>query len=219
MHVIEWISWFALGTFGTAAVISLRSFRNHLSADLKWLSLLWVFLFCLDVIGNVLKEKNFNNLWLYNIFGWFFYLPLCALYYTKLHQPAIRTFIKIFAAILATLIVVDTFFIEGFRRLQSLVIVVGGAGIICLAGAYFRQLYVSDSSEKISRDPWFWFSFAFIIYFGASVPYLGMLNYLWEHYKDFAAAYYFYVNISFTIVLHCLIITGYLCRINFQKSS
>jgi hypothetical protein len=215
--MMQWISWLALGIFGAAAVVSLRSFRNNFPADLRWLSVLWIGLFVVDVVGSMLKVKNVNNLWVYNVFGWLFYLPLMVLYYRKIEQILIRKCIKVFAILFMTMIIADTAMFEGFWQLQSLVIVVGGTAIIILAGAYLRQLYLSESNESISRDPWCWFSIAFIVYFGVSVPYLGMLNYLWAHYTQFAAEYYFYVYISFTMLMHCLIITGFICRTDFQK--
>jgi hypothetical protein len=217
MPVIQWISWLALGIFGTAAIISLRSFRNNFPDELKFLSVLWVVLFLIDVVGTIMRIRNINNLWLYNIFGWLFYLPLAGLYYQKINHPVVRKSIRVFAMLFTMMIVADTLFIEGFRQLQSLIIVIGGTAIIILAAAYMRQLYQSESNENITRDPWFWFSIAFVVYFGGSVPYLGMLNYLWEHYTDFAAVYYFYIYIGFTMVMHCLIIIGFLCRTNFQK--
>jgi hypothetical protein len=217
MPVIQWISWLALGVFGAAAFVSLRSFRHNFPGNLKWLSVLWVLLFFIDVVGSLLKARHFQNLWLYNIFGWLFYLPLAALYYHVIDHAFIRTSIKVFAALFLMLIVADTFLLEGFWQLQSLIIVIGGTAVIILAGAYLRQLYLSDSNENIMRDPWFWFSVAFIVYFGASVPYLGMLNYLWQNYTDFAAVYYSYIYIAFTMLLHCFIIIGFLCRTSFQK--
>jgi hypothetical protein len=208
-----------MSTFGAAALISLRSFSKDFPADLKLLSIQWVVLFLIEVTGIIMKIRDMNNHWLYNIFGWLWYLPLAGLYYQKINHSFIRIFIKVFAILFTMMIIADTLFIEGFWQLQSLVIVVGGTVIIFLGAAYLRQLYFSESNEKITRDPWFWFSIAFIVYFGASVPYLGMFNYLWEHFSDFAAIYYFYIYITFAMVMHCLIITGFLCRTNFQKSS
>lgn len=135
----------------------------------------------------------------------------------KIDHSFIRKCVRAFAILFSIVIIFDTLFIEGFHQLQSLVIVIGGTAIIILAAAYLRQLYLSDSNERITRDPWFWFSIAFIVYFGASVPYLGMLNYLWKNYMDFAAVYYYYIYITFTLLMHSLIIIGFLCRTNFQK--
>ncbi len=216
---MEIIPWLALCTFGIAALVSLRSFTHDFPFELKALSVLWIILFLLDVTGNIMKEKEIHNHWLYNIFGWLFYLPLAWLYYRRITGPWMRKLIKLFVVVFTLLIIVDSLFLEGVRQLQSLIIVCGGASVIFMATGYMRQLYISESNEKISKDPWFWFSVAFILYFGGSVPYLGMFNYLLEHYRDFAAVYYYFINISFTILLHCLIITGFLCRTNYQKLS
>ena len=99
-----------------------------------------------------------------------------------------------------------------------MVIVGGGIFMIFLVAAYFRQLYLSEETESITRDPWFWFSFGFLIHFGGTVPFLGMLNFLWQHYKVFTSFYYIYFSNSFTLMLNLLIITGFLCRRNYQRS-
>lgn len=219
MDLTAIIQWVALTVFGAAALVSLRSFRNDFPVVMKSLSVLWITLFMIDLAGNILRIRNNNNHWLYNIFGWLFYLPLALLYFRVIDSTSIRKAIRVFIPVFFVLIIIDSLLIEGVRQLQSVIIVCGGASIAFMAAAYIRQLYISESNDRISADPWFWFSLAFILYFGTSVPYLGMLNFLWENYPHFAALYYYYINISFTIVLHCLIITGFLCRTNYRKSS
>jgi hypothetical protein len=44
-----------------------------------------------------------------------------------------------------------------------------------------------------------------------------MLNYLWRRYPEFTSFYYLYFCNSFTILLNILIITGFLCRRNYQQ--
>jgi hypothetical protein len=115
------------------------------------------------------------------------------------------------------LIVAETIF-YGISDLQTGVIVAGSVYMVFLAASYFRQLYHSEESEPITRDPWFWFSFGFLIHFGGTVPFLGMLNYLWRHYPEYTRFYYTYFSNTFTVLLNLLIIAGFLCRINYQKS-
>lgn len=214
---MELISWTALCTFGTAALVSLFSFRYTHLAGLRKLSLLWISLFLLDLTGNYMREIEIQNHWLYNIFNWIFYMGLAFLYYHQLQNRIIRTIIKIFMIVFPVFILINSLFIEDIYRLQSLVIVLGGNFIIFTSAAYLQQLYRSNDTERITRDPWFWFSVGFIIYFGAAVPYLGMFNYIWELYPDFAGVYYYYIYISFTLVLHLLMIKGFICRLKYQK--
>jgi len=219
MNVEQFISWFPLFVVGLAAAISLRSFRYHYPVALKQLSLLWVLIFFIDLAGHIIKAYQVNNHWLYNIYYWLQYLSLPYLYYQQIQNQYIRNIIRVFYIAFPVFVLVDSIFIEGIVNLQSLIIVIGGIFIIFLAAAYFRQLYISEENEKITRDPWFWFSFGFIINFGGTVPFLGMLNYLLEHYRPFTRFYYLYFSNSYVILLNVLIIAGYLCRTHYQESS
>jgi hypothetical protein len=202
---------------GFAAAVSLISFIRHYSSPLKKLSLLWVLNFAVDVAGFIIRARGENNLWLYNMYFWIMYLVLAHLYGTQISNSGIQQSIRWFYGLFPVLVTVQLL-IGGIMQLQSLVIVVGGVFIIFLVAAYLRQLYVSEDTKPITRDPWFWFSFGFLIYFGGTVPFFGMLNFLWAHYKGFTTFYYLYFCNSFTVLLNLLLITGFLCRRNYQKS-
>lgn len=219
MSTIEIIRWFALFVFGVSAAVSLISFYYDYPLNLKLLSILWMLLFLIDVFGNMLGRMHMQNYWLYNIFSWIWYPSLAYLYSRKLKSQLIGNIILLFLMVFPLIIIVDSIFIEGIINLQSFIIVFGGAFVVFMAAAYFRQLYLSEENQNITGDAWFWFSFGFIVYFaGGSVPFLGMLNYLTIHDQQFAADYYYYIYLSFTILLHLLILTGFLCRTNYQKS-
>lgn len=202
---------------GLAAVTSLISFRDKYPDGLKKLSLFWVFNFCVDLAGHVTKHMGIKNHWLYNIYFWIMYLTLAYLYDQQIKNKYVHHSIRWFLMLFPLLIVADSI-IFGVKDLQSVVIVSGDIFMIFLAACYFRQLYLSEENEKITRDPWFWFSFGFIIHFGGTVSFLGMLNYLWRNYKEFTNFYYLYFSNSFTILLNILIIFGFLCIRNSQRS-
>ena len=202
---------------GIAAGVSLVSFVYHYPAPLKKLSLLWVLNFCVDIAGLITKNMGIKNHWLYNIYFWIMYLVLAYLYGTQIQSRKVQQSIRWFYGLFPALVIIQTIK-SGIQDLQPMVIVGGGIFMIFLVAAYFRQLYISEETESITRDPWFWFSFGFLIHFGGTVPFLGMLNFLWEHYKAFTSFYYIYVSNSFTVLLNLLIITGFLCRRNYQRS-
>jgi hypothetical protein len=202
---------------GLTALVSLISFRNNYPLALKKLSALWVFNFCVDLAGHITRYYHINNHWLYNMYFWIMYLVLAHLYDEQISNTYVHRCIRWFYFVLPVLIIIESV-IYGINELQSAVIVVGGVFIIFLAAAYFRQLYLSEETVPINHDPWFWFSFGFLIHFGGTVPFLGMLNYLLEQYPSFTKFYYLYFSNSFTILLNLLIITGILCQRNYQKS-
>jgi hypothetical protein len=217
MTAKDLFSTFPLLVVGLAAATSLISFKYNYPDTLKKLSLLWVVNFLVDLAGHITKYFDIKNHWLYNCYFWIMYLVLAWLYGSVIQDPYVKKSVKWFLVLFPLLIAADCIAF-GITTLQTPVVVAGGVFMICLAAAYFRELYMSDENEPISRDPWFWFSFGFLIHFGGTIPFLGMLNYLWEHYRGFTSFYYLYFSNTFTILLNILIITGFLCRINYQKS-
>lgn len=201
---------------GVAAIVSLSAFRIPGAKALQELSLLWVVNFLTDLAGHITRYYNIKNHWLYNCYFWVLYVVLAHLYHAQIQQKAVKTSIRFFYVLFPALVLVESM-LFGIMDLQALVIVCGGVFMIYLAAAYFRQLYLSEETTPITRDPWFWFSFGFLVHFGGTVPFLGMLNYLYQHYPAFTGFYYLYISNSFTIFLNLLIITGYLCRRNYQR--
>lgn len=197
---------------GLTAAISGISLYYDYPLSLKKLSLLWMSdLFLVDLAGHLIKSMGIKNHWLYNFYFWIFYLGLAYLYRGQIQSEHIRRSVLYFF-ILFPLLIVAQCVINGITTLYTTGVVVGGAFMIFLSAAYFRQLYVSEENEIITRDPWFWFSFGFLIYFGGTIPFLGMLNYMWGVYPTFANFYYLYVSNLFAILMNILVIVGFVCR-------
>jgi hypothetical protein len=217
MDTKQFIVLLPLLVVGIAALVSLISFYYHYPDALRKLSVLWMVNFLVDLAGHITRHFNLHNHWLYNIYFWAMYLTLAYLYGTQIRSRFVHNCIRVFYMAFPVLITVSSI-MTGINRLQTVVVVPGGLFIIFLAAAYFRQLYLSEETASITRDPWFWFSCGLLVYFGGTVPFLGMFNYLWHHHPSFTSFYYFYFSNSFAILLNILIITGFLCRRNYQKS-
>jgi hypothetical protein len=211
------ISLLPITIVGLAALVSLISFRAGYPLVLKQLSVLWVVNFLFDLAGNITTHLKIPNHWIYNIYWWIQYPALAYLYGKLLKSKFIHRCIRWFYFIFPLLVIFESIW-RGLIELQTIMIVTGDIFMITLTVAYFRQLYLSEETEPITRDPWFWFSFGFLIHFGGTVTFLGMLNYLWQRFPDFTKFYYVYFSNTFTIMLNLLIIAGFLCKRNYQKS-
>jgi hypothetical protein len=218
MSVEAFISTLPIVIVGIAAATSLISFRYNNGSLLKKMSVLWLFNFCIDLTGHITRHLNIKNIWLYNIYYWVLFISVAYLYSKKIKNIYILKSIQLFY-ILFPLLVISQCIFFGIKDLQTIVIVAGGIFMIVLSTAYFRQLYMSDENKKITRDPWFWFSFGFIIYFGAAVPFLGMLNYLNNYYRGFTRIYYIYFLNTLAILQNILLIVGFLCPKNYFRKS
>ena len=216
MPAVTFITTLPLVVVGMAATVSLVAFTRDYPLPYKKLSVLWMVNFCVDLAGHLMRAQGLKNHWLYNIYFWILYLAVAHIYASQVRHSIVHKSIRWFYILFPVLVIIETG-LYGLQDLQPIMIVAGSVFMIFLMAAYFRQLYLSEDTEPITRDPWFWFSFGFIIHFGGTMPFLGMLNYLWAYNKPFTSFYYLYFSNSFTIFLNLLIITGFLCRKNYKK--
>lgn len=218
MSLNQFITVLPLFFIGLAAVISTRAFATSLPLPLKMLSRLCLITFAVELAGHLTRDQN-NNFWIYNIFHVFYYIYLANIYYHTLTSENIKMVIPLFYVTFLLFAIFNTLFLQGMHSLQTYTLVLGGSFMIFLAGAYFWELFTSTENESITRDPFFWFSFGYILYFGGTVPFLGMFNYLSNNFYEFTVFYYRNFSNAFSILLSILIMIGFLCRKNFQKSS
>lgn len=202
---------------GVAVLFSLRAFIYNFPTPLKTLSKIWIAMFLVEMLGHTLKHSE-ENYWLYNIFHIPFYFYLAYIYFEILESQTIRTAIQIFYFVFIVFAVFNTIFFQGLFTFQTLTIVFGGCFVSFLAGSYFSQMINSSDNQLITRDPFFWVSFGLAVYFGGTVPFLGMFNYLLRNYPDFHSFYFEYIYYSFSIFLNIIISIAFLCRVSYQKS-
>lgn len=213
------VPFIPLVIIGTTSLIGLRTFIIGAPEPLKGLSRLWLILFAVELCGLFLKyfaEKP--NKWLFNLFYIFFFIYLSSLFSHVLQSNRVRTVIGFFYIVFVAFSIFNAFFIQSVQEFHSLTYVLGGIFSIYLSGAYLRQMVVSPDNDSVTRDPFFWVSSALILYFGGTVPFYGMFNYLETHHYEFTVFYHTYISNAFSIVLNILIMTAFLCRKKFRKS-
>lgn len=222
---------------GIAALCSLRAFRPGGTTALRIFSGACLLTFAVELAGHYLRrlgpsdrayhliygttptDEIIQNHWLYNIFTFLYCMILALAFYHQLKGDGVRVIIQFFYVVYTILFLANTLFFQGLTSFQTVLVVTGGAFIMFIAGAYFRELLLSPAHEKITGDPFFWFSFGLIVYFGGTIPFLGMFNLLADKFYDFTVFYQMYFSNGFSIFLSSLIATGFLCRRNYLKLS
>lgn len=194
-----------------SAIAAVQCFRTSLPFTHKIFVALVVVLGVTETIANVLAFNGIKNHFLFNVMYGLRAIVIPFLYKDWLEDPRIRKIIMIFLIAFLLFIIAETFWIHGFFTLHTYSFVIGGTVILLLSIAYLWQLYTNEESQIIIRDPVFWFSLAFLIYFAVSLPYIGMFNYLWSHFPAFTRLYYELI-FDGTICLHNILLTiGLLC--------
>lgn len=212
MVVIEFLKiFYTLFFVWLTCLTAIFILRNPLPFSYRGFALLIILLSILETIGNIIGFIYSNNHFFFNIIyaieltlvPWFFKYWIQRLWIKKI--------IEGFTLIFPLFVLVNTIWIQGFFTLQTYSFVLGGSFILLLSVAYLGELYTNEESQNIFRNPVFWFSLAFLIYFAVSVPYFGMLNYLVTNYLSFATLYYELIYEP-TICLYNIFLTiGFLC--------
>lgn len=192
-------------------------FRKSLIFSYRRFAVFIIFISVLETIGNYLAFKGIKNHFFFNII-YAIELTLIPLFFKYWLQSAgFKKIIEIFVFVFPLFVLVNTLWIQGFFTLQTYSFVLGGSFILLLSVAYLWELYSNEESKTIIRNPPFWFSLAYLIYFAVTVPYLGMLNYLLKNQPAFSELYYIII-IDGTICLYNILLTvGFLCMKSTAK--
>jgi len=201
-----------------ASIVALIAFRRWMPLHFKLL-LVFVFLYAFAdtagaIIGSYYKLKNH---FLYNLVWGIQYIIIAYFYYHMLHSRIIKKVILVFFVLFPIFFFINACWIQGFYTLQTYSIVLGGSFMLLFAVAYIWQLYISTETQSIFRDPVFWFSLAWLFYYGLTAPYLGMLNYLLSNFPNFAYNYYIWVIDVSDCLRNSLLVIGFLCKKPLMK--
>jgi len=161
-----------------------------------------------SIMGVVYKMRNH---FVYNFLYTIQFIVISIFFYYQANSSLIRKVILYFLFIFPLFVFVNAIWFQNFFTLQTFSYVFGGSFVILLSVSYLWQLYVSEETHSIFRDPVFWFSLAWLLNFAVTVPFFGMLNYLNSNFPDLALNYYLLV-IDISDCLRSILLTiGFLC--------
>ena len=192
---------------GIAAAASLR---KPVSFSYRFFAWLIIFIAVMETIANIMAFNNIRNHFLFNIFDPVNFFTAALFYYYRMHSLLIKKVIRFYLWVFPLFVVINVILVQSFFNLNTNSYVFGGSFILLLSVAYLWQLYSSDETHSIFRDPVFWISLAYLFYCAISIPYLGMLNYLFEQYPEFTRQYYIVYN-GAIIIKNVLLTAGFLC--------
>lgn len=195
-----------------ACLTAIFTFRKTLPLSYRGFILLIILLSVLETIANAIGYfGRMKNHFVWNTL-YAFQLTLVPYFFKSwLHRLSIKKIIGIYIYIFPLFVLINTLWIQGFFTLHTYNYIIGGSFILFLSVAYLGELYTNEESRNILRNPVFWFSLAYLIYFAVSVPYLGMLNYVVINYPKFATLYYELIFEETNCVYNILLTIGLLC--------
>lgn len=186
-------------------------FLKKQTIGLKLVTVICIFNFVSDLIGNLIGLYNLNNHWLYNVSDFLrneTWLLFYFLYFKneKFYGQLIKMFLWIYPVI---------FFITQYYQsifiLQSISYICGGILIITCCFLFYLYEFQKTETENIFESPYFWFSTGLIIYYALNVPFLGLLPWLLNHASTFVNYYFYVCVLGSSLLLSLFKIKGFLC--------
>ena len=191
------------------AVLAIRCWRKKKSFEWQVFILACVLTFLIEVTGKITgRFLHLNNHWLYNIYFIFFYCSLITFYAGVFANQWIK---KCALTLAATLFAWDIiyFIINGVYRLNTSFPTIGGAIVLCFAIIYLAIIFIDNKIETpLSKDPVYWFSTGFILYFSHNIVLIGLLNSLLKEPTGTFRFFSFYINHALTLVVHVFLWKG-----------
>ncbi|HET6253337.1 MAG TPA: hypothetical protein VFE32_04660 [Puia sp.] len=201
-------------------VASLRSFRQGFSSHLRFFSVLLGLTFLVelsaDLTVRVLHWKN--NYWIYHLFTLVEFLAYGYYYYQIIRLKRARQLLIGFMAIFPVFWMITVFFIFGWSKWNSYVIIVGSFFTVLFVLMYYYQLLVARDIAPLRGMAEFWIATGMLIFYMAALPFYGTLNFLLTYHRDVARTLYKVLLIIDTL-MYAIFIYGYLCRtISIKRS-
>ena len=205
---------------GVAFLSSLIAFRLDFPTHLKLLSLLIGCDLLVELCANflIIPLHLRSNVPLYNVtmllefwtYGYFFR--------TILDNSWLKKAITYYLILLPVFWIVVVFFVFGISHWNSYFATVGSLFTVCMAIAFYYQLFTAPTLIRLSASPEFWIAAGLIIFYAGNLPYLGMLNFITRNYLELAKKLLLILQVL-NIIMYSFFALGYLCSTRTMKLS
>ena len=213
-----------LAFIGIAFLSSLNAFRLDFPLHLKVFSILLGLDFLVEFSCNVLVDLLHirTNVPLYNIFMLVEAMTYAWFFRAILESRVLKSLIGGYMILFPIFWVIVVFFVFGLHYWNSYVAIVESLFTVCMAAAFYYQLFTAPTLIRLSKSPEFWIATGLIIFYTCNLPYLGMLNFITKEYLSLAKSLLMLLQIL-NIIMYSLFTLAFLCTkrttISTMKSS
>lgn len=178
------------------------------SADYK--SVFWLLIISLgiEIITLILMKRNINTLGIFNCFTILEFVFLSFFYSNFTNSVKKTYFNKIVLLVFLLIALIDLFFINGFKRVNTLTVSIESITLIVYSLISFYLIMSRMLFDKLLDAPFFWINIAVLFYFSGSLFLFLFGNYLisqgnktyMEMYKIHTfvnAVWYLFISIGF----------------------
>ncbi|HEY4063715.1 MAG TPA: hypothetical protein VGM30_17525 [Puia sp.] len=165
-----------------AFLSSLVCWRSGMAVHLKVFSCLLGLTFVVEFFAVVAPGLHVRpRLYVYNVFFLLQFWTYGYYYYRLLRVRLLKRFILVYLAIFPLFWASTVFFLLGFNRLDSYLLIMGSFFSIVFSLLYYFQLITDQEVPPLRMLPEFWIATGMLLFYLGALPYFGTLNFLVHH--------------------------------------
>lgn len=208
--------WFIL----LAAIAAFSAFfLKRISVFLYFFPFYLLTTFFVEYLGIWLSNHGQTTTFLYNIFTTFEFMFYFWILKTIISNKKIKTILIYIMVVYPLLVILNMLFLQkGTLQFHTLTYSLGCFIIVAGAIAYFYELFQSDKSTDLVRDPYFWISSGLLFFYSCGYPLFAVTNFFAAPTNVFIQNYNSISSIL-NILLYSSFIIASLCRIRIRKFS
>jgi len=193
-------------------LISLTSIVFNRARYLKLFSLFLLVTISVEWIAWYMARKlHINNLWLYNAYTLIEFCFLPYFYFLITKSDKVKLTIKYFLILYPLFFILNYFFIQTPYVFNTYAYLAGIMFVLFLIGNWYKEVLFGENKIILSREPVFYISCAFFLFFIIEIPYTLLLPYFVTHDLKVAMGLIWVIKIL-NIILYILLTIAYLCR-------
>jgi hypothetical protein len=208
------LSYIYIACILLAFLSSLVCWRSGLAIHLKIFSCLLGLTFGVEffaaVIAPAFHLRPLSSI--YNIFFLVQFWTYGYYYYRLIRVELLRKLILFFLVVFPLFWVATVFFLLGFNRWDSYLLIVGSFFSIVLALLYYYQLILDEEVPPLRNLPEFWIATGMLLFYLGALPYFGTLNFLVHHNLLLGTGGLVNTVRGLDILMYGAISFGFLCR-------
>lgn len=159
----------------------------------------------------IVRKLHWKSITLYNFYNIIEFMFLPYLYYLNLRSDRIKKIIFYFIAFFPVITIINMIFVQGIYTFNTYTYLAGNLFMISLIFFFFREIIKSPTYEKPARNPMFFISCGYLLFFTIEIPYTLLLPYFAKHDLQLAMTFIWIIKVL-NVILYLSLSIAYLCQ-------
>lgn len=174
--------------------------------------------FCVEYAGTVIAYRGGNTTTLYNIFSAIEFIFYFWMFSNIIHHATIKKILRICVLAYPLVFIINKTFIQKGEQYHTYTAGLGSFLIVLAAVYYFFELFQSEKSVDLVREPAFWISSGLLFFYSCSFPLFSLVSHFYSP-SNKIINYLASLSSLLNILLYSSFIIAFLCRVRIRKFS